>query len=193
MDLLLGYHHAKHSKPKEEKLVCHLHKSIYGLKQASHQWYSKFSHALLQCGFTQSKSNYSLITKGSSSSFVALLMYVDDIILTGPNITTINSLKGFLHSRFKLKDLSSLRYFLGLELARSSRGIVLSRCHYTLQFLEDMSYLACKTTTIPKNPKLKLTATQGTLLPDGSVYRRLIGWLLYLTFSHHDHLCCPSS
>ena len=68
-------------------------------------------------GFSQSKSDYSLFTKGSRSSFVALLVYVDDIIITGPSSTILESLKQFLHSQFKLKDIGSLKFFLGIETA----------------------------------------------------------------------------
>ena len=126
MDLPLGYHAARNTDLQGRKPVCKLHKSIYGLKQASRQWYSKISHSLLQFGFAQSKSDYSLFTKGSGDSFVALLVYVDGIIITSPNARVVDSVKGFLHSQFKLKDLGPLKYFIGLEIAHSSAGIVLS-------------------------------------------------------------------
>ena len=79
MDLPLGYLRQGESSSSQGKLVCKLHKSIYGLKQGSRQWYSKFSQALLKFGFLQSKSDYSLFTKGHGSSFIVLLVYVDDI------------------------------------------------------------------------------------------------------------------
>ena len=129
IDLPLGY---KRKGEHGSKLVCKLQKSIYGLKQASRQWYSKFSQALIQFGFKHSRSDYSLFTKRSSPSFVALLVYVDDIVITSPSIAEIDELKLFLHSQFKLKDFGVLKYFLGLEIARSINGIVLSQRHYTL-------------------------------------------------------------
>lgn len=116
MDLPLGYKH-KVVVPKRERPVCRLHKSIYGLKQASRQWFDKFSHALLDLGFHQSKSDYSLFTKGSGATFIALLVYVDDIIITGASIHDIGILKSHLNAVFKLKDSGSLKYLLGLELA----------------------------------------------------------------------------
>lgn len=118
-------------------LVCKLHKSIYGLKQTSRQWNSKSSHALIQCGFTQSKANYSVFTKGCDDRFVTLLVYVDDIVIIGPNIQIINSLKQFLHSQINLNDLECLKYFLGIEIACSTSGIVISQRQYALQLLED--------------------------------------------------------
>ena len=108
MDLPLGYGKQRETIKQRKILVCKLQKSIYGLKQASRQWYSKFSHAALQYGFVQSKSDYSLFTKGFGSSFVVLLVYMDDIIITSPNTQVIQSLKTFLHTQFKLKDLGRL-------------------------------------------------------------------------------------
>lgn len=81
MDLPLGYSPQNISKSGSAPLVCKLNKSIYGLKQASRQWYSKFSQSLIHCGFVQSKSDYTLFTKGVGLSFIALLVYVDDIII----------------------------------------------------------------------------------------------------------------
>ena len=156
-----------------------------------HVWFKASFEAMeckifsgLTCSwFVQSKCDYSLFTKGSGSNFVALLVYADDIIITAPSQIHINSLKQFLQTQFKLKDLGTLKYFLGLEIARSHSGLVLSQRHYTLQLLEDTGYLACKLALVPMDPKLKLTAHDGELLPDPTIYRRLIGRLLYLTLS----------
>ena len=186
MDLPLGYKVPSQTSNSSGKLVCQLHKSIYGLKQASRQWYSKFSQAMINFGFHQSKSDYSLFTKGSGSSFIALLVYVDDIIITCPSVEHIDSLKELLYNQFKLKDLGSLKYFLGLEIARSAAGIVLSQRHYALQLLEDAGFLASKPALVPTDPKLLLNSTDGDLLSDPSSYRRVIGRLLYLTLSRLD-------
>ena len=128
--------------------VCKLHKILYGFKQASRQWYSKFSLSLIAFGFTQSKADYSLFTKVDNSSFVALLVYVDNIIVAGNCSSSIKSLKSFLHSQFKIKDLSCLRYFPGLEVARSSKGIHLCQRKYVLDILADRT-LANKPLKLP--------------------------------------------
>ncbi|XP_022843189.1 uncharacterized protein LOC111366719 [Olea europaea var. sylvestris] len=125
---------------------------------------------MVHCGFNQSKADYSLFTKGSGNEFVALLVYIDDIVITGPNI----------------QDLGKLKYFLGIEVARSNSKIVISQRHYALQLLADSGYLDCKLTNTPMDPKVTLNIHDGDLLPDASSYHRLIGKLIYLTISRPD-------
>ncbi|CAL2241016.1 unnamed protein product [Prunus armeniaca] len=92
-----------------ENLMCRLNKSLYGLKQASRNWFSKFSNAIKMAGFNQSKADYFLFTKSHGSSFTALLIYVDDIIITGNDPASIKSLMGVLYEKFRIKDLGDLK------------------------------------------------------------------------------------
>lgn len=114
---------------------------------------------------------------------MALLVYIDDIVITGPNIQVIDSLKKFLNSQFKLKDLGKLKYFLGIEMARSNSEIVISQRHYALQLLEDSGYMDRKLTNTPMDPKVSLSIHDRDLLPDASSCHRSIGKLIYLTIS----------
>ena len=122
--------------PKGEILtknsVCKLHKSLYDLKQVSRQWYAKFSSALFAENFKQSTTNHSLFIKRDSYTFMAILVYMDDIIIASNNDSAVASLKRSLDSQFKLKDLVPLRFFLGLEIACSPNGIVISQRSYAL-------------------------------------------------------------
>ncbi|XP_022873700.1 uncharacterized protein LOC111392570 [Olea europaea var. sylvestris] len=154
--------------------MCRLPKSIYDLKQTSRQWFSKFSNALTLYGFHQSKCYYSQLTKRSGNSLVALLVYVDDIVITGCDHQAIESLKTFLHTQFKLKDPGQLKYFLGLEITRSQKSIFLSQHHYSFQLLEDAGFLACKPAALPIDPKVCLSLFEGELLADASLHRRLL-------------------
>ena len=171
---------------KGETRVCKLHKSLYGLKQASRQWFAKLSSALLAAGYFQSKVDYSLFTKVSDGSFIALLIYVDDILVCSNDLSAISSLKSYLHDHFALKDLGSLKYFLGLEVARSKNGIYLSQRKYALDILEDTGFLGSRSSTTPMDPNLQLNSVHGDLLHDASLYRRLIGRLIYLTITRPD-------
>lgn len=169
-----------------ERLVCRLQKSIYGLKHASRQWFAKFSTTLLTLGLVQSKADYSLFTKGSGSSFVALLVYVDDIIISGASSPLLDELKLKLNQCFRLKDLGLLKYFMGIKLSRSSRGIFLSQRHYTLSLLDDVGLLGCKVASVPLYPLLKLSISDSDPLHDPSIYCKLVGKLLYLTITRPD-------
>ena len=176
-----------HSKGEtSSNFVCRLTKSLYGLKQASRQWFSKFSTTLLSHGFTQSKADYSLFTRHDGSSFIALLVYVDDILIANSDIAAVTKLKQFLDAQFKLKDLGPVRYFLGLEIARSTQGISVSQRKYALEVLEDAGLLGCKPTKCPMDQNLKLSKLEGSLLPDPTIYRRLVGRLMYLTLTRPD-------
>lgn len=182
MDMPLGYQPPiSKSSRQGERLVCRLNKSIYGLKQASQQWFAKFSADLLSMGFHQSKFDYSLFIQGTGSAFLALLVDVDDIIITEADISLIETLQSLLNTRFLLKDLGSLKFFLGLEIARSSTGICLSQRHYTLSLLEENGLLGCKPTSMPMDPNEKLSAEGGNLLHDSIVYP--LSWPTFVSYN----------
>ncbi|WRX23100.1 Reverse transcriptase [Theobroma cacao] len=110
------------------KLVCKLHKSLYGLKQSLRKWNAKVTNVLLEFDFSQSKADYSLFTKlETNGDFVAFLVYVDDIIIASSSTQLSNKVKKFWNAQFKLKDLGQLKYFLGLEVARTDKGFNLSK------------------------------------------------------------------
>ena len=172
-----------HSKGE---VVCKLQKSLYGLKQASRQGFEKFSATLLRLGFRQSKADYSLFTKKTPGSFIALLVYVDDILIASDNPKSVIELKILLDQQFKLQDLGDLKFFLGLEIARSQKGIHLCQRKYTLELINDVGLLGCKPAKTPMEHNLNLSKNQGELLTNPSSYRRLVGRLLYLTITRPD-------
>ncbi|WOH13997.1 hypothetical protein DCAR_0933512 [Daucus carota subsp. sativus] len=169
-------------------LVCKLIKSIYGLKQAPRCWFTKFSKALLIYGFRQCHSDNSLFTFNKGLVFIAVLVYVDDILITGNNNDTISHVKSFLATHFKLKDLGPLKYFLGIEIARSSAGIYLHQKKYTLDILADVGLTDCKPSKIPMEQNHTLQKSESAFLKsqDASLYRRLVGRLLYLTITRPE-------
>ena len=96
--------------------VCRLTKSLYGLTQASKQWFAKLSSTIVDHGFIQSKLDYFVFTRVNKGSIIILLVYVDDILIVSNNVDAMNTFKQFLDNKFKLKDLANLKYFLGLKL-----------------------------------------------------------------------------
>ncbi|XP_019156522.1 PREDICTED: uncharacterized protein LOC109153165 [Ipomoea nil] len=166
--------------------VCKLLRSLYGLKQASRQWNEKLSSALLQIGFQQSKTEPSLLTKGVDDNFIALLIYVDDIIAASPSIQAINAVKEFLDAAFKIKDLGSISYFLGIEARKVNGGLNLCQRKFALDILDEAGFIDCKPARSPMAQGLKLTHDDVTPLPDPSSYRRLVGRMLYLTATRPD-------
>ncbi|KAL6351445.1 hypothetical protein AAG906_040799 [Vitis piasezkii] len=143
--------------------VCRLLKSLYGLKQASRQWYAKLSQALLSYGFVQGNSDCSLFIKKSESSFMALLVYVDDVLLASDSILEIERLKTFLDA-----------------------NIFLCQRKYILDILEDTGLTRSKPIAFPMESTLKLSANDTNFYEDPSGYRRLIGRLFYLTLTKPD-------
>ncbi|XP_019189875.1 PREDICTED: uncharacterized protein LOC109184335 [Ipomoea nil] len=153
MTIPLGF---QAEKPRQ---VCRLLRSMYGLKQASRQWNTRLSDALMSKGFEQSKSDPSLFIK---------------------------ELKCFLDTTFKIKDLGSLGYFLGIEAHISNDGLNLYQRKYALDILNEEGFLSCKPASTPMVPGHQLQKEGGTLLQDSSSYRRLVGRLLYLTATRPD-------
>jgi len=168
------------------KMVCRLHKSLYGLRQASRQWNAKLTDALVAFGFIQSTTDHSLFTHRQNQSFTALLVYVDDVVLTGNDLTLIIEVKQYLHHHFRIKDIGELKYFLGFEVARSHRGLVLNQRKYCLEILSEFGLTACKPVDTPSTPTVKLNPDTGDLLDDPTSFRRLIGKLIYLTNTRPD-------
>nr|CAD1822899.1 unnamed protein product [Ananas comosus var. bracteatus] len=126
----------------DDDRVCRLRKSLYGLKQVSCQWFSKLTTALLHFGFHQSKADSSLFTFSLGNTFIAILVYVDDLIIAENYSSSCHALKNYLNTCFHIKDLGNLKYFLGIEVAPSPGGIYLCQRKYTLDILKEFGMLA---------------------------------------------------
>ncbi|KAM2621688.1 hypothetical protein TB2_026408 [Malus domestica] len=174
-----------HEREKEQGVVCKLHKAIYGLKQSPRAWYSKLSSVFMSSGFKRSNADSSMFTRLGTHGRLVVLVYVDDLIVTGDNPEEINALKATLHSTFSIKDLGRLRYFLGIEMDQSPTGLFLNQQKYVLDLLEEANMMHCKPakTPLPTNFKHE---TSGIQLENVSEYQRLVGKLIYLTITRPD-------
>ncbi|KAL3502083.1 hypothetical protein ACH5RR_036532 [Cinchona calisaya] len=166
--------------------VCKLKRSLYGLKQAPRVWFEKFRSTLLGFSFTQSQYDSSLFLQRTSKGLVILLVYVDDIVITGSDKDGISQIQNLLHSSFHMKDLGQLTYFLGLEVHHRPQGIFLNQQKY-IQDLVDVAGLT-NTTSVetPMEINVKYRRDEGELLEDPTFYRKLVGSLIYLTITRPD-------
>ncbi|GKF44936.1 ribonuclease H-like domain-containing protein [Tanacetum coccineum] len=114
-----------------------LKKSLYGLKQAPRQWNDKLTYDLFENRFSQTKSDYSLYTKSDNGVFLALLVYVDDIIITGNSISEIDKFKVFLKSKFMVKDLGKLKYFFGMLACKPAKTDLMSKLAISNEATDD--------------------------------------------------------
>ena len=121
----------------EKGRVCHLRKSLYNLKQSPRAWFDKLRQAVEEFGMQKSKFNHSVFYRNSSSGIILLVVYVNDIVITGSDSKRISSLKSFLQSHVHTKDLGMLRYLLGIEVMRSKHEIFLSQRKYVHDLLSE--------------------------------------------------------
>jgi hypothetical protein len=165
--------------------VCRLKKSLYGLKQAPRAWYGRIDSFLMSLGFTKSKADPNLYYKVEDSGPVILLLYVDDLFLTG-NEKLIVECKRNLASEFEMKDLGMMHYFLGLEVWQKPDEIFLSQGKYAVEILKRFKMMDCKSMPTPMVTNLKLLSDTSSETVDVTMYRQMIGSLMYLTNTRPD-------
>uniref|UniRef100_A0A3Q7J7S9 Uncharacterized protein n=1 Tax=Solanum lycopersicum TaxID=4081 RepID=A0A3Q7J7S9_SOLLC len=131
-------------------------------------------------------ADHTLFIFRRGADFLAILIYVDDILVTGNNLNLCASFKKYLHNCFQLKDLGPLKYFLGIECARSSTGLVLCQRKYALEILQEAGLTDCKPASTPFSTGHGLATSTSAPIRDPSKYRRLVGRLIYLTITRSD-------
>lgn len=176
---------------KNEKLVCKLNKSLYGLKQSSKCWNDCFNEYVTSIGFIRSKSDYCLYRKTSNELKIFILLYVDDILLTGNNNEQLKYLKQKLSEKFEMEDLGELKLFLSLNVSRNveSKTITLDQKQFILKILKRFKMQDCKGSSTPMEANLKLTKCENKENLTKSPYRELIGSLLYLSLGSRPDIC----
>jgi len=174
-----------YSKPEMVGKVCRLKKSLYGLKQSPRAWFDRFRRALCAMGYKQCNGDHTIFYKHFGRKITVLAVYVDDIIITGDDEVEIKCLKGNLSREFEVKDLGQLKYFLGIEIARSPKGIVLSQRKYVMDLLSETGMLGCRPVSTPIDSNHKLCAESGNPV-NKERYQRLVGRLIYLCHTRPD-------
>ncbi|XP_050156292.1 uncharacterized mitochondrial protein AtMg00810-like [Malus sylvestris] len=169
--------------PAHPHLVCKLHKSLYGLKQAPRAWNERFTTFLSTLGFTNTYSDSSLFVKQVHSKIVILLLYVDDIIITGTASNAIQDVIDSLTVEFKIKDLGDLHYFLGIQISKTKTGLFLSQTKYIQDLLLKTEMNESKPCDTPCLPYTRLLKDDGQSFGNPTLYRSIVRALQYLTFT----------
>jgi hypothetical protein len=168
-----------------EGMACHLRHSLYGLKQASRAWFYCFASVVIAADFSSSNHDPALFVHVSPRGRTLLLLYVDDMIITGDDSEYIAFAKAHLSAQFLIFDLGRLRYFLGIEIS-TPEGFFLSQEKYIQDLLDRASLTDHQTAETPMELNVHLMPTDGEPLEDPTRYRHIVGSLVYLCITRPD-------
>lgn len=170
----------------QEAKVCRLQKALYGLKQSPRAWYAKIDSHLLSQGFVRSSAESTLYIKSTNEVFLVIVLYVDDMLLTGPRENHIAAFKAELQQTFEISDLGPLHYYLGIQFMQTERGIFLQQSRYIQNLLQRFSLQDSKPVATPVEPGARLSLEDSGEPFDGTLYMQAVGSLLYVCNTRPD-------
>ncbi|GKC51021.1 retrovirus-related pol polyprotein from transposon TNT 1-94 [Tanacetum coccineum] len=172
--------------PDHPKKVYHLKKALYGLKQAQRAWYDELSTFLISKGFTKCTIDPTLFTIRYGEDILLMQIYVDDIISRSTNLKFCKKIEKLMHSRFEMSLMGEMKFFLGLHIYQSPRGIFINQSKYALEILKKHEMDKFDSIGTPMATKPKLDADLSGTLVYQTRYQSMIGSLMYLTSSRPD-------
>lgn len=172
--------------PGQEELVCKLRRSIYGLKQSPRAWYEEVDSFLRSIGCRRSALDSNLYLRQQGDQTAIILLFVDDLLITGNGEQLIQQLKQQLQSKYEMKDLGTAKRHLGVDFHISQEGILLHQKFYADQLVLDYGMEDCKAASTPLPEGLELSAETGTPDIDVTTYCKLVGKFIYLTNTRPD-------
>ncbi|KAH9783113.1 hypothetical protein KPL71_009187 [Citrus sinensis] len=173
--------------PSRPLHVCKLKKALYGLKQAPRAWFERLKDAMVvKWGFQNSRSDNSLFYKWIGDQVIFVLVYVDDIIITGSSDQMVQQVITNMQNAFALKDLGKLSYFLGIEVTKTASGIYLSQSKYIADILAKHNMADCSPVPTPMATGHYLTKGSGSVISNSSQYRSAVGALQYVTLTRPE-------
>lgn len=172
--------------PNAEDKVCKLKKALYGLKQAPRAWYKRIDSFFLEHGFYRSKSEANLYVLSEEAKRVLIVLYVDDLVITGDHEENIRKTQEWLSQEFEMTDLGLLHYCLGIEVWQKPHNIFISQQRYVRELLIAFGMSECKSVVTPMEGNTKLSVDDPSEQVDGKLYRRLVGSLIFLCNTRPD-------
>jgi hypothetical protein len=171
----------------KENLVCKMNRALYGLMQSPRMWYERIDTYLRSLGLTRSSSDYNMYYLGTGPYKVVLVLYVDDLFLSGGDEQKISWLKEQLHTQFDMTDLGLVSKYLGVEFRRLTDGSYhLTQQSYAEDILKEFGMLQSKPEHVPLPPGLQLMSDMNSEPADLHHYCKLVGKLIFLTTTRPD-------
>lgn len=176
----------------QEGEVYKLKKALYSLKKVPRAWYGRLNSYLHKSDFHRSKNEPTLYVKVKGADMIVVCIHVDDIIYTGSCDFLITEFKNNMMHEFEMSDLGLLHFFLGLQVVQTRDGVFISQEKYASDMLNKYNMLNCNASSTPINANEKLYLKDGTTKANGTLFRGLVGGLLYLTHTRLDILFAVS-
>ncbi|KAD6118823.1 hypothetical protein E3N88_10094 [Mikania micrantha] len=190
-----------YGKIKEEVYVCQppgfednkhpdwvykLDKALYGLKQAPRAWYDTLSTFLLKNNFTRGSIDKTLFIKNVGQHNLLVQIYVDDIIFASSDLKLCDAFTELMTKKFEMSAMGELKFFLGLQIKQKHDGIFIHQSKYIKELLKKFDLQNCKPCSSPMSSTTQLDADLKGTSVDETLYRCMIGSLMYLTASRPD-------
>ncbi|GJV82534.1 retrovirus-related pol polyprotein from transposon TNT 1-94 [Tanacetum coccineum] len=166
--------------------VYKLKKAMYGLKQAPHAWYDMLSSFLISQHFSKCVVDLTLFTQKAGNDLLLVQIYVGDIIFASTNTSLCNEFSNLITTNFKMSMMGKMSFFLGLQISQSPRGIFLNQSKYASKTIKKYGLLTSDSVDTPMVEKSKLDEDLQGKPVDATLYRGMIGSLMYLTSSRPD-------
>ncbi|CAM8895696.1 unnamed protein product [Rhodiola kirilowii] len=172
--------------PHHPDHVYRLKKALYGLKQAPRAWYECLTEFLINHGYVQGGVDNTLFVKHTRSDFIIAQIYVDDIVFSSSNQKMVDKFVEQMQSEFKMSMVGELSYFLGLQVKQKMEGIFISQSKYATNLIKKFDLEKASHKRTPAATHVKITKDEAGTSVDQTLYRSMIGSLLYLTASRPD-------
>lgn len=176
-----------YEKKGHESKVYKLKKALYGLKQAPRAWYSRIERFFTVTGLEKCPHEPTLFFKADDEGNLLIVsLYVDDMIVTGSNSDMVEDFKASMKTEFDMSDLGEMRYFLGVEIIQDETGIYMCQRKYAREILERFKMEECNAVRNPIVPGTKLVKEDSSEKVDASLYKQMVGCLMYLAATRPD-------
>jgi hypothetical protein len=171
---------------QNSSLVCILKKSLYGLKKELRAWYENMDYYILSHDFFRCKYDCNVYMLRTNDSLIILVLYVDDLLITGTSASTIVVVKDILHDKFSMMGMVPLHFFLGIDINQDAFGIKISQAKYAKDILDRFHMTDYKSTPTPFLSGIRLEDCGDTLLVENTLYRHPMDIILYFSHTHLD-------